>query len=199
VDISQPKNRWQLGRVARLAFRTLTLATLAALIFGWVVSYRAASAVQRYSHHHVNLLNSYCGHVQFSIHDRQRTELEWAGAFVDREATLDEMWRGVKPFELRMGERDLRFQAVVPYWFLSTLAAFAVTLSFKRTWRFTMRQFAYRDDRHCRPMDGCRLVDAGLDGAPNARRRRCMAIVLIYAPAILSILNPFRGAQESRL
>jgi hypothetical protein len=33
-----------------------------------------------------------------------------------------------------------RFLFCVPYWFLTTLAAMAAALSFKRTWRFTTRQ-----------------------------------------------------------
>jgi hypothetical protein len=147
VDNSQPKKRFPLGRVARLAFRTLALAMLVACVAGWVLSCRGVVHVSRMSRDHRQIsLYSRRGHLAvhwFSLeHLFGNMPVPAASIWhADFHAPNDFPGRIVKPFHFGAGDPEFKAYSVqAPYWFLTTLAAMAAALSFKRTWRFTTHQ-----------------------------------------------------------
>jgi hypothetical protein len=141
VDNIQPKKRFPLGRVARLAFRTLALAMFVALLVGWIGSYHRGFAVYRFAKRAL-IVTSYCGHLALNLYNYPGlpSEPEWGYTVMPREAWIDESWRTAKPFQLGLDGSGWIAYVTAPYWFLTTLAAMAAALSFKRTWRFTTRQ-----------------------------------------------------------
>jgi hypothetical protein len=145
VDNSQPKKRLSVGSIARLTFRSLALATLVALVAGWVVSYwRVLTLTHQTATHKTFVISCYglVGYVSWRFPLLPPGVPFW---HVDAEEpnirTLDSF---KKPFRFEVGESSptpyMPYLVCAPYWFLSTLAAFTVALSFKRTWRFTTRQ-----------------------------------------------------------
>jgi hypothetical protein len=143
MDNSQRKERWTLGRVARLAFRAFALATLVALLVGWVASYRGMFNLTRIARSHWLVLTSYQGRVAVglqNVNDGQAAQAHWLCSFRRSSLTGDAAWTRLKEFEGLLGDQTWTVFALAPYWFLTTLAAMATALSFKRTWRFTTRQ-----------------------------------------------------------
>jgi hypothetical protein len=87
------------------------------------------------------------GWVQFLWSDasgwRTDPRPSWSFSFNRLNLDVDErdLLNKLKPFSLIVGTWDNpSISATVPYWFLTTVAAMATALSFKRTWRLTTRQ-----------------------------------------------------------
>jgi hypothetical protein len=150
VDNSQPKKRFPLSRVARLTFRALALAMSLAFVVGWMVSYRGqALALHGLPGGREISFGTFLGTVSIGVTDlnalpgavRNRQGRGWECDFVQRDVEFRNLVAQTKPFIVQFGVSDyLRFAVTAPYWFLTTLAAMAAALSFKRTWRFTTRQ-----------------------------------------------------------
>jgi hypothetical protein len=148
VDDSLPNKQFSLGCVARLTFRTLALAVLLALIVGWVASYGWQLRIQRLAAN---------GEMLHLLSDRGRLSLEYfnLAAYPRLRPPTQNPWdfwairyggqpgeesQGGKPFPFATVDSANQWLIAAPYWFLTTLAAMAAALSFKRTWRFTTRQ-----------------------------------------------------------
>jgi hypothetical protein len=127
----------------------LALAVLVALIAGWVASYRGYLNVSLGLPAERRLfVHSYIGRISLKCIDftdypplpNAPIRRPWqVNLWQPKDAPIDS--QRAKPFAFRLAATELeRFFVAAPHWFLTTLAAMAAALSFKRTWRFTTRQ-----------------------------------------------------------
>jgi hypothetical protein len=112
------------------------------LIVGWVVSFGGFFAAIRRASSRVFVAYPLWETLQTrrqafgAVPDRTLTQLRWLFNFEKGAAAeSQEQVRTLKPFRFEPGDA-----ISAPYGFLTTLAAMATALSFKGTWRFTMRQ-----------------------------------------------------------